>query len=294
MKHAVLGAGAIGGLMATALGAIGEDVLLVVRPEKLAGYPARLTLDQPTGTITASAQPVAKLTEPVDVLWITTKTYQLESALERVEASPRMVVPLLNGVDHVALLRARFSQERVVPATIAVEAERLAEGHFVQRSVVRLNVAVAGQALLEPVLARLQENHGFACHFFESEPKLLWMKLSFLAPFALVTAASGKSKGEIFADAQWKAKLYAAIEEAVAVAAREGAELDAGKIQNGFDPLPESMRSSLAKDLVAGRQLELDAIAGPILRGGERHGIAVPVSRQLTAEIQSRVAARRP
>jgi len=294
MKHAVLGAGAIGGLMATALGSIGEDVLLLVRPEKLAGYPAPLTLEQPTGTITAPAHPVAKLTDPVDVLWITTKTYQLESALELVEALPCMIVPLLNGVDHVALLRARFGHERVVPGTIAVEAERVAEGHFVQRTMVRLNIAAAGQQLLEPVLARLQEDHGFLCHFFESEPKLLWMKLSFLAPFALVTSASGKSKGEIFADAEWKAKLYAAIEEAVAVAAREGAELDASKIQNGFDPMPESMRSSMAKDLVAGRQLELDAIAGPILRGGQRHGIAVPVSRQLVAEIQSRADARRP
>ena len=79
MKHAVLGAGAIGGLIATALSAIGEDVTLIVRREKLDSHPERLTLDQPNGTITGSAHPVAKLTEPVDVLWIATKTYQLEA-----------------------------------------------------------------------------------------------------------------------------------------------------------------------------------------------------------------------
>ncbi len=292
MKHAVLGAGAIGGLMATALGAIGEDVTLVVRPHKLAGYPERLELQQPTGTITAPANPVAKLMEPVEVLWIATKTYDLESALESVEAAPGMVVPLLNGVDHVAVLRARFGHDRVVPGTIAGEAERIAEGRFAQRSVVRLNLAAAGQPLLGTLLARLQEHHGFICHFFDNEQKLLWTKLCFLAPFALVTSASGKNKGEIFADAQWKAKLYSAIAEAAAVAQASGADIDAAKVQSGFDALPDGMRSSMAKDLAAGRHLELDAIAGPIVRGGAQHDIAVPVTRELISAIQSQVSAR--
>jgi len=121
VKHAVLGVGAIGGLMATALSSIGEDVESVVRAEKLATYPERITLQQPVGFITASARAVSRLTEPVDVLWISTKAYQLRSALESIEASPKIVVPLLNGVDHTAVLRSRFADERVVPATIAVK-----------------------------------------------------------------------------------------------------------------------------------------------------------------------------
>ena len=32
---------------------------------------------------------------------------------------PRKIIPLLNGVDHVAVLRARFGHDRVVPTTIA-------------------------------------------------------------------------------------------------------------------------------------------------------------------------------
>ena len=134
MKHAILGAGAIGGLVGTVLSSLGEDVTVVVRPEKLASYPANLTLERPSGSLTAPAKAVATLTEPVDVLWIATKTYQLQAALEAVQASPGCVVPLLNGVDHVAVLRARFGHERVVPGTIAVEAERIAPGRFIQRS----------------------------------------------------------------------------------------------------------------------------------------------------------------
>ena len=116
MKHAVLGAGAIGGLMATALGSLGEDVILIVRSEKLADYPHSLTLERPSSTITAPAKVAARLTEFADVLWISTKTYQLEAALAAVESVPGIVVPLLNGVDHVAVLRARFGDDRAVPA----------------------------------------------------------------------------------------------------------------------------------------------------------------------------------
>jgi 2-dehydropantoate 2-reductase len=286
MKHAVLGAGAIGGLMATALAAIGEDVTLIVRRHKLHSHPERLTLERPAGTIAASVRVAAKLTQPVDVLWIATKAHDLASALEAVEAIPGIVVPLLNGTDHVPVLHTRFGNQHVVPGTIAVEAERLAEGHFAQRSGVRLSVAVEGEPVLREVLARLQEQLGFVCQFFESLPKLLWTKLSFLAPFALVTSASGKNKGEIFSDAEWKAKLQAAFAEAISIARAYGAEIDVAKLQAGFESFPDAMRSSMAKDLAAGRKLELDAIAGPILRGAEKFGIAVPVTRELVAAIE--------
>jgi len=292
MKHAILGAGAIGGLMATALGYIGEDVALIVRPEKLPGYPQTLTLHQPERTITAAAHPIARLTAPVDVLWIATKTYQLESALESIAATPGAVVPLLNGTDHVALLRSRFGNDRVIPATIAVGADRKTEGEFVQGNIVRLHVAASGDVLLGEVLARLQGRLGFICGFVANEQTLLWSKLCFLAPFALVTAASGMDKGGVFADAQWKRTLYTAVEEAVAVANAWGAEIDAAAIKSTMDPLPSAMRSSLAKDLIAGRRLELDAIAGPIVRGGEKFGIATPVTKELMAEIEAQVGAK--
>ena len=118
-------------------------------------------------------------------------------------------------MDHVAVLRARFGHDRVVPATIAVEAERSAPGRFVHRSPVRLNIAASGEPVLKNIIAGLQ-GLGFACQFIASEPTLLWSKLCFLEPFALVTSASGKNNGEIQADAEWKAKLDSAVREACA------------------------------------------------------------------------------
>jgi 2-dehydropantoate 2-reductase len=286
MKHAILGAGAIGGLVGTALASLGEDITMIVRPEKLAEYHGSLTLERPTGTITASAKAVTELTEPVDVLWIATRTFQLESALEPVKSSPMLAVPLLNGVDHIELLRERFGRERVVPATIAVEAEKISPGHFVQRSpFVRLNLAASGERPLGAIVARLGEI-GFTCQFMQNEQTLMWSKLCFLAPFALVTSASGKNKGEVFADAEWKRRLDSAIAEACAVAKASGAEIDLAKLQAVFENMPSGMRSSMQKDVAAKRQLELDAIGGPIVRGGQRYGIDVPTTVELIEKIR--------
>ena len=44
MRHAILGAGGVGGLIGVALAKSGESVTLVLRPEALKDYPAELSL----------------------------------------------------------------------------------------------------------------------------------------------------------------------------------------------------------------------------------------------------------
>ena len=292
MKHVILGAGAIGGLVATALSSLGEDVTLIVRHEKLAAQPTTLTATSPTATISAPVKLVSRLTEHADVLWIATKTYQLDDALVSIEVVPRIIVPLLNGIDHIAVLRGRYGHDRVVPATIAVEAERSSRGHYVHQTPVRLNLAASGEPMLAEIMTRLQ-GLGWSCRFIANEDTLIWSKLCFLEPFALVTAASGKNNGEIQADAEWKAKLEAAVREACTVATKEGAEVDAAKILVAYPSGPPTMRASMAKDLAAGRQLELDGIAGPVLRAAFRHRIQVPTTSSLVGVIEEAEKARR-
>jgi 2-dehydropantoate 2-reductase len=288
MEHAVLGAGAIGGLVGTAVASLGEGVSVIVRPERLPGYPALLSVERSSGAITAPAKVAATLTNPVNVLWIATKTYQLNTALAAVQSLPRYVVPLLNGVDHVEVLRGHFGRDCVVSATIAVEAERIAPGRFVQRSpFVNLNLAAVGEQVLGAIVARLGDLE-FTCRFIENEQTLLWSKLCFLGPYALVTSASGMNKGEIYADEEWTRKLISAMAEACAVAKASGAEVDPAQIQAIYDGLPSGIRSSMQKDLAARRQLELDAIGGPIMGGGERYGIDVSTTAALIAVIRAK------
>jgi len=287
-SHAILGAGGVGGFVGAVLAGAGEQVRLLLRAESLAGYPATLTLEGPLGNVTGPVEPARVLDTEVDVLWVTTKATQIQAALGAVPdpALARMVVPLLNGVDHVGRLRARFGDKRVVPGTIAGELERTAPGRIVLRSpFVRFAFAAAGEQSLAGV-AGILTRFGCTCRFDGDELTLLWRKLVMLAPMALNTTAAGRAVGELWADPEWARRFEEVAREACAVAGALGAKVDVEEIVRMLRGFPGSLRSSMQKDVAAGRPPELDAIAGPILRGGVRYGIPVPVTAGLVAMIE--------
>jgi 2-dehydropantoate 2-reductase len=294
MRHAILGPGGVGGLIAASLAQSGASVTLVVRKDAINQYPDTLRLESPFGKFSAKVDR-ATTVPAVDLLWIAVKATQLESALDSLPSgnSVRAVIPLLNGIDHVAMLRSRYGAGRVVPATIFVESERTAPGYIVHRSpFARLNVSSIGRSLIETTLEDLQKL-GFNCHFIEDEQTLLWSKLVFLGPMALVTTAAAKTSGEIAADATWRRELDICVREACAVALAEGAKVDSDSVMSMMKSLPGNIRSSMQKDVGRGSRPELDAIAGPILRAAPRHNLDVPVTRRLVAEVERKTNARR-
>jgi 2-dehydropantoate 2-reductase len=289
MRHAILGAGGVGGLIGVCLAHAGASVTLVVRRETLEHYPKQLRLESPYGNFKVDVA-VAAAVPPVDVLWITVKATQLEPALTALKNpdAVRGMVPLLNGIDHIPLMRAKYGAERVIPATIAVETERVSPGHIIHRSpFARLNVLSAGRELLGSALDQLQQI-GFTCRFIDDEPTLMWGKLVFLAPFALATTAADKTVGEILSDPQWRSLGEACVREACAVAVAEGAKVDPEAVISGVTAMPGNMRSSMQKDVERHNPPELEAIAGPILRGARRHGIEVPATKKLVSAVEER------
>ena len=289
MRHAILGAGGVGGLIGACVGRSGDAVTLVVRSESLAGFPDHLQLESPFGNFSVAVSRAAEV-PACDVLWLTTKATELESALRSLR-KPEIVaaiVPLLNGVDHIALLNSKYGTEKVIPATIAVESERVAPGHIVHRSpFARMGFSSRGRALLAANVEQLQQM-GFECRFVDDETTLMWTKLIFLAAFALTTTAADKTTGEILADPEWRQLGLAVMHEASAVATAEGAKIDADALIAGVMKMPGNMRSSMQKDVEQGKTPELDAIAGPILRGARRHRVEAPAVEKLVAAIEKK------
>jgi 2-dehydropantoate 2-reductase len=291
LRHAILGAGGVGGLMGGSLARCGAPVTMVVRRESVAQYPRRLRLESTFGNYEADVSIAAEV-PAVDVLWLTVKATQLEESLSAITnpGAVRAMVPLLNGIDHLSLLRRKYGSEKVIAATIAVESERVAPGHVIHRSpFARLNVSSAGQALLQGTIGQLQQL-GFECRFIDHEPTLMWSKLVFLAAFALTSTAADKTSDDMLADPHWRQLGLSCIREGCAVGTAEGAKLDAESVIASAMKLASiRMRSSMQKDVEQGKPPELDAIAGPILRGARRHGIDIPATRELVAGVESRL-----
>jgi len=289
LKHAILGAGGVGGLIGATAAHFGAPVTMIVRPEAAATYRSEIQLESSFGNLRV---PVAHAVEApaCDVLWITVKATQLDAALSAIgkPESVGAIVPLLNGIDHIAALRSRFGAGKVIPATIAVESERVAPGHFVHRSpFCRLNVASAGKPLLNQTLENFQK-FGFECGFIDNEATLMWSKLVFLAAFALTTTAADTNIGGILKDPKWRELGVACIREGSAVAVAEGAAIDTDTVIAAALKMHDAMRSSMQKDVEQGNPPELDAIAGPILRGARKHNLEVPATKELVALVERR------
>jgi 2-dehydropantoate 2-reductase len=283
MRHAVLGVGGVGGLIGGALAHAGAEVVLLLRPPALARYDGVLSVESAVlGDFEVSCPASSTLDREVDVVWVTTKATQLEAALSLAppaQVNDATVIPLLNGIDHVALLRSRYAN--VVAGAMRVESERRASGHIVQRSPF-VAVELAGA---EPVAAELR-SAGIDCVVRDDEQTLLWSKLAFLGPLALATTALGGPMGEVRGDPRFQA----ALDEALAAARADGAHVDEEAVRKLAATAPSTMQSSMQKDVAAGRAPELDAIGGAILRAADRHGMAAPATRELMRLVDHKVS----
>lgn len=265
----VLGPGGVGGVLAARLGAAGHEVTVVATEGTAAELTARgLSYTGPDGA-TAVSWPVAHpwLAGPVDVLFVTVKATELLPALGRVPAAvlgPATVVPLLNGTEHPALLRAAYPDATVVAASISVEATRHRPGAVEQLSTMcDLVFSTAFEAGEE--VAALAKEAGFPVATAPDDATVLWRKLCFLAPIALLATGLNAPIGPAReARPEW---LRGLVDEACAAAAGSGVPVPADRILAALEKLPGTMKPSLLKDFQAGKALELDAIAGPVIRG---------------------------
>ena len=291
MRIAVLGPGGVGGFLAGALERAGTPAWLLAREETAAvlgrdGLRVRSALLDDAWT--ARPEVATELRDPFDVLFVATKAVGLAEALDRVRAPVGLVVPLLNGLDHLPLLRERFPA--VVAATIRITADRPRPGVIEQTSpAVRVDFATEGQPDAAAVAAVVR-GAGIPVHVGGTEAQVMWSKLVRLSALACTTAASDRELGAIRDDPEWSARLDRALAEGAAVAAADGASVDPVATRAELDALPAGSTSSLQRDVRAGRETELDAIAGAVLRAGERHGLATPETAALAGEVAARVA----
>ncbi len=293
LRVAVLGPGGVGGLLAALLARAGAAVICLASAgtaDRLRTAGVRVQSGQ-FGDFTTPVDAAERLTTPVDVLLVTVKATHLDDALERVPADvlgDALVVPLLNGVEHVGLLRRRYPEAGVVPATIRVESTRTEPGVVQHGSPFVTVDLVAGGGLEQRVrrLAGALQQAGVTTRVGDDEQAALWGKLNFLAPLALLTTAAQATAGEVRESR--REDLVAIVGEVAAVARAEGAPADEEQVVDFFDGVPAGMRSSMQRDAAAGRPIELDAIGGAVVRAATRHGIAVPVTARYVDELRAR------
>lgn len=300
MKVAVLGVGGVGGFLAAMLVRAGGSVVVIANEgtaKELEAGGLRLESAR-FGDFQVSIRTTSRLAEPVDACLIAVKATHLRDAIDRVPPArlgDAVVVPFLNGIEHIDYLRSVYRPERVVAAAIRIETTRVRSG-VIRHTSPFTAVEIARSDKTRDAVQQLAEQltaAGIDVRIRDDERALLWDKFVFLEPLALLTTQERANLGMIRTKRRDDA--IAMIGEAASVAAAEGVAIDLNQAVKLLDSAPESMESSMQRDQAAGRPLELDALGGALLRRAAKHGVPVPVTQRVVADLQTRtqsVAAR--
>ena len=230
---------------------------------------------------------------PVDVVLYAVKTYDNATALPLLGpllGPDTLVVTLQNGVSSAADVGAVVGADRVLagPTYIAtaLKAPGLIQQTGTHRRIVFGEVHRPEAAPSARVMALAEQ---FRRADIQAEPVAdarvpLWEKFIYLAPFAAVTGAARQPAGVVWSTPALRATLEAAFAETEAVARAEGIAVAPDvldRVRGYMDALPAGTRSSLLIDLQAGKRIELDALAGDVVRRGAALGVPTPVMATL-------------
>ncbi len=190
---------------------------------------------------------------------------------------------LLNGLEHMDVLRARF-EGRVAAGSIShFQAYRAGRVQIVEATLAPV-ITMASESLSRTRVeqaADMLRRARIDVRVGENERRVLWHKLARIAPLAAVTAVSGRPVGELRDDPKWRSKLEGGIVEACAVAEADGVSLRPAAQWAIIDEMADETTTSAARDVAAGRGSELDALLGAVLRAAERLDVPCPTLTEL-------------
>ncbi|HUW53135.1 MAG TPA: 2-dehydropantoate 2-reductase [Rhodanobacter sp.] len=294
MRILVLGAGGTGGYFGGRLAQAAVDVTFLVRPARAAQLDAEgLVIRSPLGDaqlpvrhLVAAQLAAAAGAEPFDLVLLSCKAYDLDSAIEAIAPAVgehTAVLPILNGLRHFEALDRRFGAERVLGGLCFISAAKSAGGevlHMGKPASITFGER-AGEAhsarcqAIAAAFARAGVEHKHSTRILAD----LWIKYSFLTTLAAATCLMRASVGTIIAadGRDFVERLYA---ECVAVATAAGWPIPAPAQDDALGMLTRAgspVTASMLRDLESGQRIEGEHIVGDMLRRARAAGQEAPL-----------------
>lgn len=284
MKILVLGAGGIGGYFGGRLAQAGADVTFLVRPKRAAQLAANgLVIESPNGNATLAVKTATADTVGTgfDLVLFTCKAYDLDSAMDAIAQAmggDAVVVPMLNGIAHLAKLDARFGRSKVMGGTCQINVTLAPDGTV--KHMEPLNRFIFGErdGSESPRAKAFADALAKTTIDWTLSPTIeqdMWEKLMFLSALAATTCLFRGNIGEILSAPGGKAAIERALAANVEIVTKCGAAPRAQAIEFATKRLltPGPASSSMLRDLERGNPVESDHIVGFMLERAREHGV---------------------
>ena len=305
MRILVLGAGAVGGCFGGRFAESGADVTFLVRPRRRAQLDENgIVVRSSFGDIAVPVTTIAsgEITAPYDVVLLSCKAYDLEDSMAAIAPAmgpDSVVLPLLNGLQHIEVLQARFGETSVWGGACYIGAafdpatgEINHFGNFHRIVFGELDGKPSARA---EAFAALDATTSCDIECSPDIVQTMWDKFAMLSALATANTITGAVIGEILEAPSGEGFLLAALAESRDTAAALGHPITAPTLESYnkmFTTRGSTFAASMLRDIEAGRPTEGEHVIGDLVRRAAARGIATPMLRCALATIETYEAKR--
>ena len=229
--------------------------------------------------------------ENIDLVILAIKGYHLDQALQQIQTivqqTGALVLPLLNGVEHLTKLQKTVGKEKVLGGFASIIATLNEQGHVVHTSgssAIKFGALHEGQL---DICEQIEEIHSLVKTNILREKNILkhmWTKYIFISAFSGITSAMQLPAGFISSSEATFNVARKVIYEMATLAEKEGIILTGYEVEsmaNRLKGFSNEATSSMHQDMRKGLPIEVEHLHGGALRLATKYDVTVPVIETL-------------
>jgi 2-dehydropantoate 2-reductase len=300
----ILGMGGVGGyfggLLAKAYAESDSvEIVFIARGETqkaIAQNGLKIILDESEMTVFPSiVSDDSKVIGKLDYLICATKTYDIEESLLSIKKNitkNTIILPLYNGVDAPERISDLFPDNEVLQGCVYIVSMIVSSG-VIKKIGTYEKLFFGSRTAPITSLNKLQsifEKASIESYLVDNIEETVWEKFIFISALASATSYLNQNIGEIL-DSQSSRTVYVSLlNEITMIAAVKGLNLPADIIMQTIlklEKTPRDATSSMHRDLMAGRKIELFSLTEFVVNEGAKYEIETPTYQMVLDKLSS-------
>ena len=307
MKYIIIGAGGTGGILGFYMTKAGKDVTLIARNAHLEamkkqGLSVQKMWTNETETIPVDAESMESYEvkgEKADVILVCVKKYSLDSCIpfiQNISHENTIVVPVLNVYGTGAYLQEKLPKVLVTDGCIYVSANIKQAGVLLQHGEIlrvffgvrekedlkKLNGQLDGEYKAERLLKKIAQDFkdsGIDGILSDNIKRDALTKFSYVSPIGTAGLYLHAVAGDFQREGEARELFKTLIREIVTLANAMGITFEEDLVERNLkilSNLPEEATTSMQRDVIEGKQSEIDGLVYEVVRMAKKYGVEVP------------------
>ena len=301
MKYAIIGAGGTGGILGFCMTKAGKDVTLIARGRHLAamqesGLAVEKMWDGTTETIPVKAADMDHYSERPDVILVCVKGYSLEDTIpfiQRVANPSTIVIPVLNIYGTGAKMQEKLPNLLVTDGCIYVSANIKEPGVLIQHGkILRVVYGVREKEEYDPRLEEIKQDFdvsGIDGVLSENIRRDALEKFSYVSPIGAAGLYYHATAADFQREGEEREAFKTMIREIAALAEAMGVPFERDMVDVNLKILstlaPEAT-TSMQRDVMEGKDSEIDGLVYEVVRMGERYHVPVLMYEKVAEKLK--------